>query len=871
MASMRLESESDSEPSSPCDISQLLSDSLEPAGPSLPGPVPGLCDISESQLLVGPDSESTGSSICGSDDSQYEELGNTDDLASKLWWRDDLDSEDELVTSDSEGDDSEMDLGGQGPGAVPDPNEDPNEGFFRLPESLKDLRKQLLGEYVLPAQQPSRRSGVRELTTPEIISLQHYVAWSKSNGTIYAYKIHAGVLTRASGVEILSLHNAKKLAQDLTEFVPRMVDMCPRSCIAYTGPYESLLECPYIHAGKGVCNEKRYREPKPASGRLNPSRGLRARAQVQIHPVMATICAMFANAETASLLRHRDSCLQAALHIVGTAATRKYSDFGDSQVHLMQRSDFHLFQDPRDVAFALSTDGAQLTMKKQSNTWIMILIILNLPGSIRCQTANVIINFATPGPNSPGDIESFIWPLFQEMAMASEGIWMWDAIDSAYFVQRSCASMALGDMLGSAKLNGMSGHTAIFGDRFSMVQGAKSSLNKGAKSQYYPMNAPDNDRYNPSRPPKYDLSNIPMRSQAEYWTTIEQLRAAKTKKDKSEISKTTGVSRLPLCAASVAFIHPTFFPLDPFHLFYENCMAFIWDTWTVLSKPGEIIHLSSGKAQNLGRLIPPAMSTLPPAFCGPIRDPYLKRQSQYKIYEWMALLHWYIIPIGTEIGMDPTVLRNFSRFVAAVEFAMTIQPRDDAELQDLQKIITKFLAEYERLYIGNDPDKILRARLCIFQLIHVPRHIQWNGSIRVGSQATVERAIGEMGHKIRSKKSPFANLTNLIYERELVKILSLYYPVINPQVSLRQLNRSSKFMQEHPVRKKAGVLQQVLDELQAVADFLKCDPLDSEVSVRRWGKFKLLNGYVLGSRLSTQNTRPARRSEWFEVCFYSLI
>ncbi|KIM35112.1 hypothetical protein M413DRAFT_40405, partial [Hebeloma cylindrosporum] len=55
------------------------------------------------------------------------------------------------------------------------------------------------------------------------------------------------------------------------------------------------------------------------------------------------------------------------------------------------------------------------------------------------------------------------------MAMASEGIWMWDAIDSSNFVQRSCVAMALGDMLGSAKLNCMAGHAAIFGDRFSEV------------------------------------------------------------------------------------------------------------------------------------------------------------------------------------------------------------------------------------------------------------------------------------------------------------------------------------------------------------------------------------------------------------------
>ncbi|KIM35113.1 hypothetical protein M413DRAFT_79727, partial [Hebeloma cylindrosporum] len=278
--------------------------------------------------------------------------------------------------------------------------QDPNESFFQLPSSLTDLRKQLLGDYVLPPE-PPQHSGVRALTVSETISLQHYVAWRKSNGTLYAYNLHAGVLSRASNVEVLSQYNAKKLAQELTGFVPCMVDMCPRSCIAYTGPYDLLSECPYIHSGKGVCKEPRYREPT-SSGRLNP------RAQVQILPVMATIRAMYANADTSRLLRDRDSCLQAALHIVGTAATRKYSDFGNSQVHLMQQSDLGLFQDPRDIAFALSTDGAQLTMKKQSNTWIMILILLNLPGSIRYQTTNVIINFATPGPNSPGDIESFI-------------------------------------------------------------------------------------------------------------------------------------------------------------------------------------------------------------------------------------------------------------------------------------------------------------------------------------------------------------------------------------------------------------------------------------------------------------------------------
>jgi hypothetical protein len=74
------------------------------------------------------------------------------------------------------------------------------------------------------------------------------------------------------------------------------------------------------------------------------------------------------------------------------------------------------------------------------------------------------------------------------------------------------------------------------------------------------------------------------------------------------------------------------------------------------------------------------MSTLPPAFYGPVRDPYLKHQSQYKIYEWMALVHWYIIPIGLEL--DSTVLQNYSHFVEAIEFAMTVKARNGDDLRN---------------------------------------------------------------------------------------------------------------------------------------------------------------------------------------------
>jgi Transposase family tnp2 len=742
-----------------------------------------------------------------------------------------------------------------------DYDEDRPGTYFNLPSSLSEIRKELLQGYTTPAECPDTVSAPKELTPSEMASLKHYIAWKKSNGTVLAYKLHAQVLQCTAGLEILSLFAVKKLAATLTDLWPSKTDMCPRSCIAYTGEFEKMDSCPYVRSGK-ICGELRYQTKSPPNAQDKP------RAQMMSLSFIPLVKAMFANAETAQLLRHRDKCLQKALHLLGTASQlMKYSDFGDSRVHIHHYQSMKLFQDPRDIAFAISTDGAQLTMKKQSNTWILILIFLNFPPEVRCQSNSVFYPFAIPGPNSPGHIESFLWGLFEQMMVASEGIWMWDAVDSSHFVNHACFCMALGDMLGSAKLNGMAGHSAIYGDRFSMVKGARASLEKGAKAQYYPISPPECSKYNPGRP-EYDLCNLPLRQESVYWETIAKLEGAPSKASRANLTKDSGISRMPLCAASPAFLHPSFFPLDPFHLFYENCMAFLWDLWMTLSSPSEVIHIDTDKARQFGQLVSGAMSTLPASFCGLVRDPFLKRQSQYKIYEWMALLHWYIIPIGIEVGFSPMLLSNFSDFVEIVETAMTIAPRSTQELVSLHQLLQKFLKGFERIYVAGDPEKVSRCRLCIFQLIHVPQHIEWNGSIRAGSQATVERAIGEVGHKIRSKKAPFANLANIIYEKELIKTLLLLYPSLY-SAPAHQPNTSGNVCIPHHQLKMSKMYknsnQELHSHINAICLWLGID-FDSQLEIRRWGKIRLPGGSMLRSRLSeTQGRVPSRSARYFEA------
>ena len=314
---------------------------------------------------------------------------------------------------------------------------------------------------------------------------------------------------------------------------------------------------------------------------------------------------------------------------------------------------------------------------------------------------------------------------------------------------------------------------------------------------------------------------MPIRTIEDYWKVIERLESAKgSKKQYADIVRETGVSSLSTCSASPAFSHPFFFPLDPFHLFYENCMPHLWDIWVSYSSESEIVHMPKNIASALGEAAESAIATLPPSFSGPIRDPSKKRQSSYKIYEWMALLHWYIVPIAWELGFNREVVKNFAIFSNVVEYAMTAIPPTQKDLITLYAKIVDFLQGFEHLYVGNDISKIPHCRLCLFQLIFVPFHISYHGSIRFGSQATCERAIGDIGHGIRSKKSPFKNINTYTTDKQSVRILQLIYPTLSISDEAK-VERTSLFKQIPITHKQRAENDDVKAHLKAIQDYLR--------------------------------------------------
>jgi hypothetical protein len=348
-----------------------------------------------------------------------------------------------------------------------DPDGDTNAAA-NLPDNVQDivgrLQRQLLAGYTHPLFPPINDSRGGTLTESEELSLKHYMAWVDSHGTVKAYSLHAGVLQKATDIEILSLYMVRKLAIKVLGLSSQKVDMCPKSCMAFTGDFKDLQTCVYIR-DKRVCGERCFdKKGQP-------------RAQMIYTPIAPVIQSFYGNREMAEDMRYRHRNLQKALEkLKPDFPPTEYSDFSDSLNHINHS---HLFQNETDTAISISGDGAQLTMKKQSDVWVLIVTILNLPPNMRSKATNIIIPLVIPGPSSPGNVESFVYVLYEELAKLSVGVWTKDALSGQFFLLKVFLCGVLGDMLGSAKLSKMAGHMALHGCHFCTVQGARPSGKKG--------------------------------------------------------------------------------------------------------------------------------------------------------------------------------------------------------------------------------------------------------------------------------------------------------------------------------------------------------------------------------------------------------
>jgi hypothetical protein len=438
---------------------------------------------------------------------------------------------------------------------------------LRLPQRpasfdpYKRIRDDLLKGYQKPSKPSEPPGKKRILSQLEMDSLMIFYSWARTNGTIDNYKVMRALKSTPEH-EILSLHQVRKLALDVTGVEPQLHDMCPLSHMGFTGSDEHLQSCTYnLGSAKNpiICGEPRYN-----------TKGLARKQFITLSPIHR-LKALHKNPRTSKLLRSRAQAYAAACRRIAEECIH-YRDFPDGEVHRHQIEQLGRFQHEADGAFVLAVDGAQLKMGKKGGAWFVQLTFLHLPlesGRLTQEYTMVLGMF--PGPNSPANFSSFMRPIYVELARLSEGIWVDDAVDNNWIEVHGDLVAEAGDAPGQQKLHLHTGHRGRFGDLYSYVRALK--LRDGSNDFAWTLRTPEayspgtNTRtaLNALRPTSYDGLNLPCRTEDDYLNILYLIENETFPTRRASLATQTGVIGPATGSFSPSFVYNGFWPLDPMH------------------------------------------------------------------------------------------------------------------------------------------------------------------------------------------------------------------------------------------------------------------------------------------------------------------
>lgn len=323
----------------------------------------------------------------------------------------------------------------------------------------------------------------------------------------------------------------------------------------------------------------------------------------------------------------------------------------------------------------LSIDGAQLYEMKQSDCWIYIWVILDLPPDLRYKKKHVLPGGFIPGPNKPKNVDSFLFPGLHHLSgLQREGLMVWDALFNRVFRSFIYLLLDTADGPGMQYLNGLVGHSGAYGCRlYCPVKGR----HKPGAGHYYPAHLkPDNYTVLGCNHADIDVQHIPVPSMNEYQTNLKYVLESrginqyKKRRLETGISKQSIFSGLP---SSRTLPIPTCFPADLMHLVSLNLTEILLTLWRGTLEcdakdnkdSWDWAVLTGDTWQAHGKRVADATPYLPGSFDRPPRNPAEKISSGYKAWEW--LMYVYALGPGLFYNVLPRrYWKNLCRLVAGI-------------------------------------------------------------------------------------------------------------------------------------------------------------------------------------------------------------
>lgn len=700
-----------------------------------------------------------------------------------------------------------------------------------------------------------------------LLSLRLFLA--HQNSPEQAYADTARVLEHAYPAqepsnELLSLHRVKEYLRDLTGVSPIVHDMCPNSCAAYTGPWQSLDACP-------VCKAPRY---DPRTGK--------PRQHFSTMPIAPVIQAMRRDPTTSARFEYGSARLR---ELVAEAAAngghpRVYND-------VLCGSDFiEAFRSgrikPTDILLMVSYDGCQIYRDKQSDCWIYIWIFLSIAPDFRYKLLAVQPGGFIPGPNKPKNFESFIFPGLHHVAAVNKlpggGLPVWQAHSQSLVHQRLFIALAGADGPAMASWNGLVGHSGRLGCRYLCMMKGRRKPKSGGGGHNYPCMLLPTGNYAEAGcdHPDYVVTELPSAYSEHFEDNLQSVISSPHNAEYLRRRAATGISKPSIlrglgdCILGV----PRMCGGDIMHLVL-NLGELLIPLWRgtferAASDPKETWYwavLTGPTWEQHGRDVANATAYLPSSFGRAPRNPAEKINSGYK--QWEYLLYLFGLCPGLLYKVLPDKLwQSFCKLARGIRLTYQYStPQDQVDL--MKKLLLEFMLEFETMYYRRQPDRIHFVRQSIHVLHHIAPELQRIGPGICSSQFPIERTIGNLTQELRLHSSPYANLS----QRGLLRCMLNSARAMIPELDLpNSAQRSTAINVGNgyallPKRDTSPHPIGDISERSALYVYLQAYGFDMRGNFNpklvRWARLRLPNGQIARSQLkengkSLQNLRVTR-------------
>ncbi|CAE6417422.1 unnamed protein product, partial [Rhizoctonia solani] len=157
------------------------------------------------------------------------------------------------------------------------------------------------------------------------------------------------------------------------------------------------------------------------------------------------------------------------------------------------------------------------------------------------------------------------------------------------------------------------------------------------------------------------------------------------------------------------------------------------------------------------------------------------------LYKAEAYSFWfiYIAPIVLKNRLKEPYYTHMILMRNIMKLCLLFEITHD-DINELQTMINKWVADYERLYYQYDENRLEACPLTIHALLHLPAYIRQTGPLWTSWAFVMERFCGHLLPAVKNRTLPYQHLDNYVQRRAQMQIVSRLYSLpslAKPKVS----------------------------------------------------------------------------------------